>query len=367
MRILYVISDSNIGGAGILLCNILRHIDKNKFPCAVAMPRGSDLRARVLELGVTVMELEHPCDRFSWQSVRELSKVIRDFDAEVIHANAAICARVAGRMCGCRVVHTRHCYYPIKDTGASLARTVRRIGNRLLSDQAIATASSAAENLEELGIPKSRIQLIINGSEPVREVSREEAEAWRNRLHLTSDDYCIGICARLEACKGHDTFLRAAAISLSRMPEKRFRFLIVGEGSRREELEAMGERLGISQFLRFTGFVEDMAPIYRLLRINVNCSCGTETSCLAISEGMSAALPTVASDYGGNVAMLGNSSAGICFPVGDARALSDALCKIASDVDLEATMCIAARQRYSERFTPEKMTERLERVYLSLK
>ena len=366
MRILYVISDSNIGGAGILLCNILRHIDRDRFFCAVAMPYGSALRARVLTLGVRVIELEHSVDRFSWRSVRELCDTVRDFDADVVHTNAAICARVAGKLCGRRVVHTRHCYYPIKRESDPIVEAVRRLGNRMLSDRAIATASSAAINLEQLGIPKSRIRVIINGAEPVREVEAWEMAEWRARLDLCEEDFCIGICARLEPCKGHETFLRAAAILCSKMPEKSFRFLIVGEGSRRAELERMGEQLGISQLLRFTGFVSDVAPLYRLFRINVNCSCGTETSCLAISEGMSAALPTVASDYGGNAAMLGDGESGICFPVGDAKALAEALQRIACDVDLEATMSIAARKRYLERFTPERMTNRLERVYAAL-
>lgn len=366
MRILYVISDSNIGGAGILLCNILRHINRERFSCAVAMPYGSDLRARVLELGVRVIETDHPVDRFSWQSVRELCEIVRDFDATVVHTNAAVCARVAGKLCGRRVVHTRHCYYPIKPDGDPIVGAVRRLGNRMLSDRAIATASAAARNLEQLGIPKSRIRVIINGSEPVREVAAWELEEWRARLNLREEDFCIGICARLEPCKGHETFLRAAAILCSKMPEKHFRFLIVGDGSRRAELERMGEKLGISQFLRFTGFVSDVAPLYRLFRINVNCSCGTETSCLAISEGMSAALPTVASDYGGNAAMLGDGESGICFPVGDAKALAEALQRIASDVDLEATMSIASKKRYLERFTPERMINRLEQVYAAL-
>jgi glycosyltransferase involved in cell wall biosynthesis len=106
-----------------------------------------------------------------------------------------------------------------------------------------------------------------------------------------------------------------------------------------------------------------MAPIYHLLRVGVNCSCGTETSCLAISEGMSVGLPTIASDYGGNVAMIGESGAGFLFPVGDAEALANAILQIAENEEIEKQMKNAARARYLSHFTAEKMSREVQEVY----
>lgn len=83
------------------------------------------------------------------------------------------------------------------------------------------------------------------------------------------------------------------------MPRRRFRFLIVGDGRRRAELERLAASLGLSDDVRFTGFINDVSPIYRLLRIHVSASRGTETSCLAVSEAMSAGVPEIVSDYGG--------------------------------------------------------------------
>ena len=114
------------------------------------------------------------------------------------------------------------------------------------------------------------------------------------------------------------------------------------------------------------GFVEDMVPIYRLLRVHVNASSGTETSCLAISEGMSASLPTVATDYGGNRVMIGKGGAGILVPVNDPIAMAEAIRKIASDEVLENSMRAAAYTRYLNRFTAERMTRETEQVYVEL-
>ena len=226
-----------------------------------------------------------------------------------------------------------------------------------------ATAEAAAQNLRELGIPEEKISVIINGSLPVREVDEATLAKTRKRFGIKKDDFTVGICARLEECKGHDTFLAAAAILLQQSPQIPFRFLIVGEGSRRQELEKLATDLGIADYVTFTGFISDMAPIYHILHLNVNCSSGTETSCLAISEGMSVGLPTVASDYGGNMAMIGESGAGFLFPVGDAKALADAILKIAEDRELEERMKVCARERYLSHFTAEKMSREVQEVY----
>ncbi len=364
MKVLHVISDSNIGGAGVLLCNLLSSFDTNCVKSAVALPCGSKLAPRIIKMGIPVFYLSEECDRANPNSVWELSRIIKKNHVDLVHANAALSARVAARLCHVPVVHTRHCYFPPSGLFAKpIFRSTAGFCNRLLSDYVIATADAAAENLRQLGIPEKKISVIINGSLPVRAVEESELDKARRQYGIQKEDFTVGICARLEECKGHDTFLSAAAILRQMRPDIPFRFLIVGNGSRRAQLKKMAADLGLADTVIFTGFVTDMAPIYRILRVGVNCSCGTETSCLAISEGMSVGLPTVASDYGGNVAMIGESGAGFLFPTGDAEALANAILQIATDKELEKKMQSAARERYLSHFTAEKMSREVQEVY----
>ena len=236
----------------------------------------------------------------------------------------------------------------------------------LFSDTIIATADAAAENLYQMGVPRQSVKVIVNGSMPIRIPSVEEIALARRRYRINERDYCIGICARLEAYKGHKTFLQAAKLVMNRFPSRSFCFLIVGKGSLEWELKNYAAELGILPFVRFTGFAEDMAVIYRLLRINVNCSCGTETSCLALSEGMSASLPFVASDFGGNTAMQGGSEAGFLFQAENAHDLAEQLCKIIANEALEARMKQAALARYEQKYTAAGMGDALTAVYREL-
>ena len=364
MKVLHVISDENIGGAGVLLTSLLRRFDRERVESVVALPQNSLLIPRVEALAVKTIGLRHPCDRIDVRSIREIRGIIKREAVDIVHANAALSARMAGRLAGVCVIHTRHCCF--EPRGIWKNGAIRKIGggwNRLLSDCVVATADAAAENLYQFGIPQNRVEVIINGSEPIREVAESELDGYRTRFSIGEDDFCIGICARLEPYKGHEIFFHAAKRVMESCPHVRFRFLVVGDGSQRAELEALCKEMNLSPFVCFTGFVEDMAPVYRLLRVNVNCSCGTETSCLALSEGMSAGVPFLASDFGGNDAMCGGSEAGRIYPTGSAEALAAHLVRIASDRALEERMKKAAKERYEQKYTAVAMSEALTAVY----
>ncbi|MBQ8212867.1 MAG: hypothetical protein IJZ80_02565 [Clostridia bacterium] len=59
MRVLHVISDHNIGGAGILLLNLLKHFDRSRVESVVALPKDSMLCKRLQALKIPFYGLEH--------------------------------------------------------------------------------------------------------------------------------------------------------------------------------------------------------------------------------------------------------------------------------------------------------------------
>ncbi len=362
MRVLHVISDENIGGAGVLLCNLLAFFSK-EVESAVALPKNSQLKGRVEALSVPVLELSHSPHRLSLRSVFELILILYKGNYQIIHANAALSARVAGRLTGRQVVHTRHCFYPISKRGKS--RFSKWI-NHKLSHAAIATSAVVVENLLEMGIPACKIHTVVNGSPAVREVGEDELEGYRQKWGIEKAHFVVGICARMEECKGQDVFLRAAREAVSLCSDRPLRFLIAGTGSQWEEMKMLATRLGIDREVVFVGFLDDPAPFYRLLSLNVNCSRGTETSCLALSEGMSAGVPMAATDYGGNPYMIGEEGAGFLYPVDDAHALARIIAELSSNPRLEREMSRKALERYRTHFTARRMAEETERVYASL-
>lgn len=364
-RLLHIITDTNIGGAGVLLLNQLRHFDRNRFDITILLPHGSELATRVRALDYPVIFSRHGADAsFQFGAVREYRKLIRQLSPDIVHCHGALSARIAAKQAGVPVrIFTRHCAYP--PHGFVTTAPARWFYGQLtgkLSTGIVAVARAARDDLLALGADPDAIRVIINGSEAQRRLDQDQRAEMRKKLGIDDTDIVAGMFARLEECKGHRYFLEA----LSRLPsDSRIRGLICGRGSLDGELRAMAERLGIGSRVIFAGFCPDIAPYMNVTQINVNCSVGTETSSLALSEGMSLGLVPVVSNYGGNGDMVRDGTDGFVIPVADPDALAEVLRRLEVDKGLLDSMNREAIRSFNERFTAVRMTRELEDFYLS--
>ncbi|MBQ4350419.1 MAG: glycosyltransferase [Clostridia bacterium] len=364
MKILNILSDSNIGGAGRLLVHYLRNFDRARFDGWVALPKGSALIPSVRETGFPVIELEYGADQ-SWdrRSVGELRRVIRELRPDIVHCHSSLSGRVAawlehvpGRF------YTRHSVFPpSKKLTTFPGKQLNGLLNRVLSTDIVAVAEAAKKNLTDTGVPADMITVIINGVEPLREVTPAECEALRDALGVGRDDFVCGIVARLEDYKGHSYLLEAAKAVLAAHPATDF--LIVGDGSQADALKKQAADLGITGNVLFTGFTDDVAPYYGIMDLNLNCSWGTEATSLALAEGMSAGVPAVATTYGGNPCMIEDGKNGLLVPEKDPGAMAAAILSLIDDPARLADLSAAARRVYAEKFTARAMTEQLEAMY----
>lgn len=369
MKILQVISDSNIGGAGILLESLLRHTKYEKKDITVVLPRGAALASRYEALGVRVLPVLPDPDRsFSVGNTRVLRRLLAADPPDILHTHASLSARVAAALVArgkTVVVSTRHCAYSVGREGTLLRRWRNRLGERLLTDCTVATARAALDNLVALGIPPSRIRLIRNGAEELARPATEESLALRRRLGIPDAAFVCGMSARLVPVKGHETLLRAAKILLSR--HTGYHFLFVGGGSEGARLAALARELGVDAHLTMVGEVQNVAPYTALFDAAVNCSVGTETSCLALSEAMSLGVPLVVSRYGGNVEMVREGENGMLFPPRDAAALAAAIERLASDRVLYERLSRGARARFVRELHADGMAARYDALYAELR
>ncbi len=363
MKVIEAISDTNIGGAGRLLLTRLKESDRSAFDTLVILPRGSMLADELRKIGVRVRCFRGGADKsFDAVAALNIMKIIKEECPDIINAHGCLSARLAAFFCGVRVrIYTRHCAYPMPFY-MRVFPIKQLIGafNMLLSNRIIAVADAALENLRDMGISESRVRVIINGVEGLRKYSAEERVSARQAMELEGR-FCVGICARIEACKGHDTFLRAARILLGE--NDNYRFLIVGDGGERKKTEALASALGIRDKVIFTGFCRDVEKYFNCMDINVNCSRGTETSSLALSEGMSVGLPAVVSSYGGNPYMVRNGENGFIYNVGDFCTLAALIKRISEDRELYESMSKKAYERYLVELNAKNMTEQTERLY----
>lgn len=367
IKVLEVISDTNIGGAGVLLHSRLRRSDKTSFSTATLMPKGSALLPRFSKDGIKCIEMKG-CQNRSLDlfAVFEIARIMNKYKPDIVNTHGCMSARIAAFICGVPIrIYTRHCAFDTpKIFEFSTARKIYSKVNKLLSHKIIAVADAAKKNLTDMGIESNDISVIINGVEGLRYLDERKRSEVRNELGFSDADTVVGICARLEPYKDHKCFLKAAAL-LCKNSDK-YRFLIIGDGSTREELEFLSKALGINKFVRFTGFAQDVAPYVNITDIQVNCSVGTETSSLALSEGMSIGKPSVASDFGGNPHMIKDGKNGLLYKKGNSFELAKAIEKIANDKNLYRKMSEEAKKRFVSELNIQKTVFETERLYLSL-
>ena len=370
IKVIEAISDSNIGGAGVLLYARLKNSDKNRFATTVLIPRGSRLTERFKSIGISVFEVDCIPDKaYDPSAILNLVKAIKKIAPDIINTHGWLTARIAATLCRVPIrIYTRHCAFPLSNLSKNfIIRKYFGVMTNILSHHIIAVADAAKDNLLEAGARNDNISVIINGSEKIRAISKDDKKHLRDSLGIKDDTVVVVINARLEIYKGHDCFLEAIRIFRDKYEDKvKIKCLIIGEGSRREHLLRTAIDKGIEDIVIFTGFLEDIAPHMNIADINVNCSTGTETSSLALSEGMSLGIPAIASDFGGNTYMVKEGINGFIFPQNSPDVLAEKIFLLAFDKSLHSKMSEHAKQRYEEELNSKNMTVNTEKLYFEL-
>ena len=366
MKIMHILTDSNIGGAGRLLINYLHNFDKTKFDIAVVLPENAALKPLVEAEGYPVLEMKNGRDKsFDMAAVKELKKLIRQWKPDIVHTHSSFSGKLAAWLCGVpRRFYTRHCAFePPKKLTTFPSKQINGWINMTLATDIVAVAQAAKDNLTDTGIKGDRVTVIINGVEPMREIEDSEKASLRQALQIGENTFVCGISARLEEYKGHKYLLESAKQVCDVHPDTVF--LLMGEGTCRDALEEQAKSLGIADKVRFTGFLDDVAPYYGIMDLNLNCSIGTETSSLALSEGMSLGIPAVATTFGGNPYMVTDGWNGFLVPERDPAAMAEKILALICDPALHKKLSEGAKEAYRTKFTAAVMTRQLEELYLS--
>ncbi|MBQ7936080.1 MAG: glycosyltransferase [Clostridia bacterium] len=367
IKVLHIMTDATLGGAGRVLLQMLRCMDRSRFDVIVAAPKGSTLVGLITELGYRVIETEKGHDRsYERGAVKEYRKIIKAERPDIVHTHSSFAGKLAAFLLGVKGrIYTRHCVFDMPKMLTTFpGKQINGLINNTLATSVIAVAHAAADNLTDTGLDPKKITVIINGVEPLPTLSAEEKKAFRASLGIGEEEFVSLISARLEVYKGHSYLLDTVRLIADQNKSgKKFKFIMMGEGSCRAELEQKVKELGLEDQVLFTGFIHDVLPFCNISDLSLNCSYGTEASSIALTEGMSLGKPAVVTDFGGNPYLITNGVNGIVVPQKDAQAMADAILQIADDEDLYRRLSAGAKAEYQQKFTARAMTEQVEALY----
>jgi len=169
---------------------------------------------------------------------------------------------------------------------------------------------------------------------------------------------------RLTHEKGIDVLLDAFEDVARRRPAAR---LLIGAPGNPHAIDDELRRRGIQDHVRMLGWVDGDAKD-RLFRTVAVFTLPSRAEGLPVGmlEAMAHAMPVVVSRIGGVPDALADGVEGLIVPVGDARALADALCELLGDPQQQRRMGAAGRVRAVAEFDRAAVVARLDALYAGL-
>jgi glycosyltransferase involved in cell wall biosynthesis len=367
IRLLNMLTSFQIGGTERQVVNLALGFDASRFDLHLACLRNrGELMEELAQLPVPrpvfdIGRLYGP--KTLWQAIR-LALYIRRNRIQIVHTYGFypnVFAVPAARLFGAPIVVAS-----VRDRGDILTPAQRRIQKWVcrFADCVLVNAEAIRDTLIEQGYRPDNIVVIRNGIMlsrfGAREGRREKVSALRRDLGLSPSAPLVVVFSRLNRMKGVEYFLDAAASLAPRFPE--VRFLIVGDGGARKELEDRAADLGLAERVIFTGFRSDVPDVIPEAAVSVlpSLSEGLSNSLL---ESMASSVPVIAARVGGNPEIVEHEVSGLLVPTRDSTALADAIGSLLQDPLLAARMGEAGRRRVAELFSMERSLGEVERFY----
>lgn len=305
---------------------------------------------------------------------RAMSRTVREHAAEcdLVHIQTPFAAHYSGlraaRREGVPVLATYHTLFeeylhhyapflPARGLRAVARHLSRRQCNAL--DGVVVPSLAMQSRLNDYGV-KAPIHILPTGIPLARFASGDRAR-FRAANGIASSRPVALFVGRVAHEKNIGFLLEMAAEAVKRCPD--LLLLVAGEGPALPALRAQAARLGLSDAVRFTGYLDRhrvLPDCYAAADVFVFAS-RTETQGLVLLEAMAVGLPVVAFAEMGTIDILAPCQ-GCRVPAEDPAAFADAVVEILSDAVLRARLGSEARD-YARSWSDETMAARLADLY----
>ncbi|HRQ39350.1 MAG TPA: glycosyltransferase [Chloroflexota bacterium] len=367
--ILYGIGQLTIGGAERQLYELVTHIDANKYrPLVFTLSDGGHYLDLLRQHHVPVIELTRKT-AYDPGPIWKIAQILRRENVQVLHTfgfYAGLYGRLATYLSRPPLVISseRATHAWTKRLHNSTYFAIDRILARR-TDVFIANAEAVRQfAISEKGLPPERMVVVYNGIDSTRfnHIPANSLTALNDKYGFLLGEPVIGIIARLDPIKDHQTFLQAAKDLLNYHPQAKF--LIVGDGPLRTELEAMTDQLGIRSSVYFAGTQHGNDLIQHMARMDVVVSTSKGEGCSnSVLEAMCMEKALVVTDVGGNPELVCSGETGVIVPVADSCALTQAIATLLNNEEMRIRMGQNAREHVQRKFSISRMVAETTQIY----
>lgn len=372
VKILFIITKSNFGGAQKYVYDLATRLPKEDFEVAVVvgMPgiltdKLSEQRIRVITIPSLLRDVNPLKDLTSFG---ELWKIFRAERPDIIHLNSAKASglgALAGRIAGVpKIIFTAH-GWAFNENRSSISRLLIKIFSWItviLCHKTIAVSDNVSQSMRSLGVGR-KISVIRNGIEQIDFLERAEARKFMGTLlhiEIPPDGFCAGTIAELHPSKGLEYAIKAFAELTPKNPN--LYYIILGDGQEKERLNALIERYGIHNRVYLAGFVKDAARYLKALDVFILPSI-TESFGYVLLEAGLAKLPVIATTVGGIPEIIENGKTGILVSPQSPQEIIQAIKKIIEEPQQRIDLGRALNHKVMNDFTIDRVITRTISLY----
>ena len=217
--------------------------------------------------------------------------------------------------------------------------------------------------IQEHGVAPGKVIKIYNGIETDLyrpENQLDNRRRIRQEFQISDTEVLIGAIGRLVWQKGFEYFVQAIPELIKALPNSRF--VLIGDGILRRDLEKLAKDLNIRDHILFTGQRTDIRDTLAALDVVVLPSV-LEGFPIVTLEAMAMGKPIVATAINGITEQIMDNREGILVPPRNSANLSQAIIKIVSNPNMADTLGKAARRRVTTEFSVQQMIKATIHVY----
>jgi glycosyltransferase involved in cell wall biosynthesis len=361
-----------VGGSAEHLLQLATLLPADRFEVSIGLSGGGPLDDEIAASGLRVFDYapSHGAGHYKQATpdgpvelVRQFLRIradIRRHRYDVVHTHTSIAGamgRVAAWSAGTPVrVHMLHAFAghdAVPQPKRSLYRAVERLLGLFTTHYVAGSAFIRDVGVRNRIIPAARTTVIPYSSrQRVGDATQVDRARLRAELGLPEDALLVALVGRVEDQKGVDHLVRAARTVTAQVPAAHV--VVVGDGTRRAEMERLTADLGLADRVHFTGWRHDLTDVMRSIDVLALPS-RWEAFGIVNLEAMAAAKPVVGFAVEGIPEVVVHGETGLLSPAGDEAGLAEHLVRVLVDPELAARLGEAGRRRFVERFVPDEM------------
>jgi glycosyltransferase involved in cell wall biosynthesis len=382
IRVVRVIARLNIGGPAIQAITLTHLLDGRGYATTLVRGReepdegNMDYLAERLGVRPQLIEwLRRKPGLYDLRALLALMRTMRAQRPDIVHTHAAkggTLGRLAALLVARRavLVHTFH--------GHSLSRYFLPMQARLYAwiermlarrtECLIAVSQEVRDELVELGVaPADRVEVVRLGFDlshftPDDDERAQRRSAVRAELGVGEDERVVTLIARLVPIKRVDRFLRVARMLSD---EENVRFVVVGDGEMRDELQRSRAAQSLGDRLIWMGFRRDVADVCFASDIVVLTS-DSEGTPVSLIEAQAAGVPVVGTAVGGVATVVDHGKTGFVVERVHEDHFAAAIAELLADPERAEAMGAAGRERVTATFSLDRLVDDLDGLYRRL-